>query len=94
MDKIRTTAIHPQLNSIFEKKRTLPTMLAKRADEDRTTCSFQLLYVLMALRSSVQEATGFTPLYLVFGHELSLPLDLMYQHPLSETPKHVTSLIF
>ena len=35
----------------------------------------------MAYRSSVHESTGFTPQYLAFGHEISLPLDLMYRPP-------------
>ena len=40
----------------------------------------------MAYRSSVHESTRFTPHYLVFGHESSLPLDLMYRPSLSKTP--------
>ena len=39
----------------------------------------------MAYRSSVHESTGFTPQYLLFGHENSLPLDLMYRPPPSTT---------
>ena len=35
----------------------------------------------MAYRSSVHESTGFTPQYLVFGQELSLPIDCMYPSP-------------
>ena len=40
----------------------------------------------MAYRSSVHESTGFTPHYLVSGHEIFLPLDLMYRPPSSTTP--------
>ena len=40
----------------------------------------------MAYRSSVHEPTGFNLHYLVFGHEISLPLDLTYQPPPSTTP--------
>ena len=43
----------------------------------------------MAYRSSIQESTGFTSHYLVFGREISPPLDLMYRPPLSPTPTHV-----
>ena len=35
----------------------------------------------MAYRSSVHESIGFTPYFLVFQHERSLPIDLMYQPP-------------
>ena len=58
-------------------------MLAKCIDEDQTNWSVELPYVLLADRASVHESTGFTPHYLVFGHEISLPLDLMYRPPLS-----------
>ena len=36
---------------------------------------------MMAYRSSVHESTGNTPEFLVFGQELSLPLDCMYPNP-------------
>ena len=40
----------------------------------------------MTYRSSVLESTGFTAHYLVFGHEISIPLDLMYRPPPSTKP--------
>ena len=43
----------------------------------------------MAYRSSVHESSDFTPHYSVFGHEFSLPLDLMYRPPPSTTPTDV-----
>ena len=87
IDKTRTTAFHPQSNSVIERKnKTLLNMLAKCIDEDQTNWSVKLPYVLMAYRSSVHESTHFTPHYLVFGHEISLPLDLMYRPPPSTTP--------
>ena len=61
-------------------------MLAKCIDEDQTNWSVKLPYVLMAYRSSVHESTDFTPHFLVFGHEISLTLDLMYRPPPSTTP--------
>ena len=69
--------------------RTLLNMLAKCINEDHTNWSVKLPYVLMAYRSSVHESTGFTPHFLVFGHEISLPLDLMYRPPPSTTPVDV-----
>ena len=47
----------------------------------------------MAYRSSVHESTGFTPHYLVFGHEISLPLDLMYRPPPSKTAVDVNDWV-
>ena len=64
-------------------------MLAKCIDEDQTNWSVKLPYVMMAYRSSVHESTGFTPQYLDFGHEISLPLDLMYRPPPGTIPVDV-----
>ena len=94
IDKTGTTAFHPQSNSVIERmNRTLLNMLAKCIDEDQTNWSVKLPYVLMAYRSSVHESTGFTPHYLVFGHEISLPLDLMYRPPPSKTPVDVNDWV-
>ena len=90
IDKTRTNAFHPQSNSVIGRmNRTLLNMLVKCIDEDQTNWSVKLPYVLKAYRSSVHEYTGFTPHYLVFGHEISLPLDLMYRPPPSTTPTDV-----
>ena len=67
-------------------KRTLLNLIAKCIIEDQKNWSVKLPYVLMAYRSTVHESTGFTPHYLVFGHEISLPLDLMRRPPPSTTP--------
>ena len=87
IDKTRTTAFHPQSNSVIERmNRTFLNMLVKCIDQDQKNWSVELPYVLMAYLSSVHESTGFTPRYLVFGHEIYLPLDLMYRSLPSTTP--------
>ena len=87
VDKTRTTAFHAESNSVIEKmNRTLVNMPAKCIDEEQTNSSVKLPYVLMAYRSSVHESTGFTSHYLVFGHRISLLLDLMYRPLLSRIP--------
>ena len=94
IDKTRTNAFHPQSNSVIERmNRSLLNMLAKCIDEDQTNWSVKLPYVLMAYRSSVHESTGFTPHYLVFGHEISLPLHLMYRLPPGTTPVDVNDWV-
>ena len=74
---------------IERMNRTLLNMLAKCIEEDQTNWSVKLPYVLMAYRSSLHESTGFTPHYLVFGHEISLLLNLMYRPPPSMTATDV-----
>ena len=82
MDKTRTTPFHPQSNAVIERmNKTLQNMLAKCINEEQSNWSQQLPYVMMAYRSSVHESTGYTPQFLVFGQELSLPLDCMYPKP-------------
>ena len=46
--------------------------------------------VLQAYRSSVSEATGFTPYRLAFGRETRLPVDL--GTPLPEPPRDLRTL--
>ena len=66
--------------------RTLLNMLSKCIGQNQSDWSTLLPFVLMAHRSSVHESTGFTPNFLDFGHEMSLPLDLMYQPPEHSEP--------
>ena len=40
-----------------------------------------LPYVMMAYRSTEHETTGMTPNMLMFGREVSMPLDLMFEMP-------------
>ena len=82
MDKTRTTPFQPQSNAVIERmNKTLQNMLAKCINEEQSIWSQQLPFVMMAYRSSVHESTGYTPKFLIFGQELSLPLDCMYPNP-------------
>ena len=56
-------------------------MLAKCINEEQINWSQQLPFVMMACQSSVHESTGYTPQFLIFGQELSLPSDCMYPNP-------------
>ena len=80
IDETRTTSFHLQSNSVIERMNRTPlNMLAKCIDKDQTNWCVKLPYVPMAYRSFVHESTCFTPHYLVFGHEISLPFDIMYR---------------
>ena len=87
INKTRTTSFHPQTNAVIERmNRTLLNMLSKCIDQNQSDWSSLLPFDLMAYRSSVHESTGFTPYFLVFGHEMSLPIDLIYQLPEHSEP--------
>ena len=49
----------------------------------KTWCRY-LPAVLMALRSTVSSATGYTPSQLVYGRELRLPIDIQFGCPTDE----------
>ena len=94
MDKTRTTLFHPQSNVVIERiNKTLQNMLAKCVNEEQSNWSQQLPYVMMAYRSSVHESTGYTPQFLVFGQELSLPLDCMYPNPQEITATDIHEIV-
>ena len=88
VDKTRTTAYRPQANGKCERfNRTLVPMLRRAVQ--RRPCDWEplLAIVLQSYRSSVSEATGFTPHRLAFGREMRQPVDL--GSPLPEPPRDV-----
>ena len=94
MDKTRTTPFHPQSNAVIERTyKTLQNMLAKCVNEEQSNWSQQLPYVMMAYRTSVHEATGYTSQFLVFGQELSLPVDCMYPNPQENVTTDIHELV-
>ena len=94
MDKPRTTPFHPQSNAVIERmNKILQNMLAKCINEEQSNWSQQLPYVMMAYRSSVQESTGCTPQFLVFGQEPSLPLHCMYPNPQENTTTDIHEFV-
>ena len=68
-------------------------MLAKCINEEQSNWSQQMSYVMMAHRSSVHESTGYTPQFLVFGQQLSLPFDCMYPNPQEKTTTDIHEFV-
>ncbi len=82
IEKTRTTPYHPQSDGMVERfNRTLATMLTAYVSTNQTDWDDQLSYVLMAYRSAEHETTGMSPNMLMFGREVSTPLDLMFELP-------------
>ena len=77
--KTRTTPYHPQSDGLMERfNRTLRMMLTTHLDKlPEDTWDEHLPMLMLAYRSSVQETTGSTPLQLMFGREVQLPVELM-----------------
>ena len=71
-----TTAYHPQANGLDERlNQTLMNCLAKFAQEERTTWDKNLLEVVYAYNTAVQESSKFTPFEAMFGRVARLPVD-------------------
>ena len=77
--KTRTTPYHPQSDGFVERlNRTITTMLSMFVDANQGNWDDLLSYVMMAYRSSVQATTKFSPYFAVFGREIVMPADLMF----------------
>jgi len=82
IDKIRTTPYKPSTNGNIERfHATMHNMLAKLVSENQRDWDQHLSAVAFAYRTSVQESTGFTPYFLLFGREARIPADLVYGPP-------------
>jgi transposase InsO family protein len=78
ISKLRTTAYKPSTNGQVERfHRTLNNLLGRVVAENQRDWSEKLPYVMAAYRASVHESTGFTPNRLMFGREVSTPIDLV-----------------
>jgi len=83
--KTRTTALHPQSDGMVERyNRTIEAQLATFFQDHQKDWDRHLPLLLMSYRSAVHETTKFTPAMLMFGRELSVPLDLLIGRPQEE----------
>lgn len=79
VDKIRTTPYKPSTNGNIERfHSTMHSLIAKWVSEKQRDWDDKLPAVAFAYRTTVHEATGFTPYFLMHGRETRLPADLVY----------------
>lgn len=76
IEKIETTAYHPQSNGIVERShQTLMSHLKSFVDNDQRNWDKWLPYAMMVYRSTPHSTTKYTPYYLLHGREMRLPTD-------------------
>ena len=88
IDKTRTTPYHPSSDGLIERSnRTILSMLRVLSQEHKKEWDELLPLALMAYRSTIQESTGNTPAMMLFGRDISMPLDLQFER-LSQEPDY------
>jgi len=84
-----TANYHPQSNMTERVNRTLKTMIAIFAQDHPNSWDKEIQKIAFAIRTSVNETTGETPAFMMFGRDPKTPLDLLLGEP-SEGPPQTT----
>ncbi|CAF1366353.1 unnamed protein product [Rotaria sordida] len=72
-----TVNYHPQTNLSERINRTLKPMLAIFAQEHPHSWDTEVEKLALSIRTSINETTGETPAFMMFGKDLKLPMDLI-----------------
>ena len=79
VEKSKTTPYHPQGDPQPERfNRTLLNMLGSLEPNQKRKWSQHIGHLVHAYNCSSNEATGFSPYYLMFGREARMPVDLYF----------------
>jgi len=74
IEKIQTSAYHPESNGALERShRTLAEYLRHYINNDQTDWDEWLPYAMFTYNTTPHSATGFTPFELTYGHQAILP---------------------
>lgn len=77
--KSRTTPYHPMGNGVTERfNRTLLSMLGTLENSQKANWKSYINTLVHAYNSTVNDTTGFSPFYLMFGREPKLPVDVIF----------------
>ena len=85
IQKTRTTARRPQSDGMVERaNRTIQNMIASYVSDKQDDWDDHLPLLMLAYRSSVHETIGVSPAMMMFGRELTLPIDLAVGRPVKD----------
>lgn len=78
INKIHTTAYHPEANGVVERShQTMMNYLSHYINKDQTDWDEWIDYALMAYRTTPHSVTGYSPYYLTHGREARLPTEII-----------------
>lgn len=84
VQKSHTTPYHPMGNGVAERfNRTLGDMIRSLPPPSKAKWPQMLKQLTFCYNCTEHETTGFAPFYLVFGRIPRLPVDVMFQHALT-----------
>jgi len=87
--KSHATSYHPMGNGITERfNRTLGNMIRALHPKVKSRWPQILQMLTFSYNCTVHETTGFAPFYLMFGRVPRLPIDIMFQHVLTDPSYH------
>lgn len=97
IEKTRTTPFHPQSDGHVERlNATLQKTLAATSERCHWDWDLMLPYAVMAYRATKHSSTGITPNMMLFGREITEPIDLVAGLPpndsVSSQPDYVIKL--
>ena len=82
IEKTNTTAFHPQGNSRCERaNRTILGMLAKYLSGSHNEWDRHLPLLMLGYRAQIHKSLGYSPFFMMFGREPSLPIDAEIDSP-------------
>jgi len=87
--KTRTSPFHPAGNAVSERSIKTIVNLISTSCRQQKEWDKDLPLLTMAYRSTPHESTGYTPNYLLFGREITMPVDLQIglSPPYEKLPK-------
>ena len=92
ISKTRTTPLHPQSDGMVERfNQTIENQLSKYVEDHQHDWDKYIPFLMMAYRTAVHESTGHSPAQLMLGRHLRLPIDLVIERPVEESPQFATS---
>ena len=85
INKTRTTVRRPQSDGMVERaNRSIQNMIASYISDSQDDWDEHIPLLMMAYRSSVHETTGVSPAMMMFGRELTLPVDMTLGRPIRD----------